>query len=85
MIQVPKEDKFAFHTQCNVTEDGTKLFEQMGNEYFPGKDLDNVRDTTMNCKNLSSTIPAILHGRQDKWNPFHVMEVIIFTFWTGEC
>jgi len=68
-------DPLLFHADCQVTEAGARMHTEMGGEYFMGKSLQTNEKPSPQCDDYTSAIPAVLAGRQDRWNPFHVMEV----------
>ncbi|ORX36448.1 hypothetical protein BD324DRAFT_580795 [Kockovaella imperatae] len=73
-----KQREFHAHG-CEITADGAALDNEMGREMFLGSNLRPGDDSP--CRTaLNHT--AIVIGRQDQWNPFHVAEDLITTLVT---
>lgn len=62
-----KNQQRLFRAECEVTEDGNKLAEEMGGERFLGVELDWDGEVTRCNETLERTVVFI--GRQDQWNP----------------
>lgn len=70
-LRVAQSGSKAFHAVgCEVTEDGSKLLEEMGHEDFAGRHTDHIdlgSEETVCREVIGHT--TLLIGRQDQWNP----------------
>ncbi|KAJ7917974.1 hypothetical protein B0H13DRAFT_308166 [Mycena leptocephala] len=75
----PLPGRGVFTGQCRVGDEGAKLKGDMGRENFLGTEF-SEDGYTGKCEETISH-PVLFVPRQDRWNPFHVGEDLVTTFW----